>query len=120
MTNTTDKVSVTTWNNQMNPVTVDVEKFSVQKENITADQWRTLEKFIFDGLSKVTLNISKVGVGAIMYVYEKNFSLAALYRYMVWALENGKSDDAILANIMHDLNGRHEDPKIFDPRSSSY
>jgi hypothetical protein len=90
------------------------------KPQITANEWRELEKFVFEGLIKNGELINKVGVGAVMYVYEKNFNLAAMYRYMKWAQEHDQSDDAILANIMHDLNGRHQDPKIFDPRSSSY
>ena len=52
--------------------------------------------------------------------FERNFDAMAMFRYWLWALENEQKDGAILATIVHDLNGRFENPALFAPRTSSY
>ncbi len=90
-------------------------------QGLTLPQWLQLEKFIFEHLNtpqgKPTTRINCAG---FMFAFGRNFDLPAMYRFLVWALEQGEEPAFIMATIAHDLNGRNQDPATFSPRTSSY
>jgi hypothetical protein len=88
---------------------------------INIDEWQRLQNYIWQGLNDRGQRLNKIDVGAMMYGFSIKFDLAAMYRFFDWAQVNMQyQDDEILNTLIHDLNGRFEDPKMFDPRTSSY
>lgn len=56
----------------------------------------------------------------MLHQFADKYDLSAMYRFLVKAKRDGQSEVWIMAQLSHDLAGRHEDPAIFSPRTSSY
>lgn len=95
------------------------KKYQINSE-LTCYQWDTLESFVFDQLIATGQPQSKMTIALVLFVFGNRFSLGAMFRFFEWAQGQSEDPEWIFANIMHDLNGRHEDPAIFSPRTSSY
>lgn len=98
-----------------------MSEYSIPTLGISHEQWDELENFLFQTLEdKHGTGTSRYDISVMIYEFGKAFDLLALYGY----LQFGKSRDLpageILTQIMHDLNGRKQDPKIFDPHTSGY
>jgi hypothetical protein len=65
-----------------------------------------------------TVGEERIDVICSIWQFGEKHDLSALFRFMLYARENGFTEDEMMATIMHDLNGRYD--KCFSPRSSSY
>lgn len=98
-----------------------MSEFSVETVGITHAQWTALEDFIAESLLELHKeNTPRYAISIMIYEFGKSFDLLAMYGWLKFAKSRNLKTSAILTQIMHDLNGRKTDPKIFDPRTSGY
>jgi hypothetical protein len=85
---------------------------------LTPEQWNELEKFIANQVKDQ--GVTRLQIGGAMYTFGNNFSLPAMYRFLQFAKAHRLTKLETGATLMHDLNGRNQNPAIFSPRTSSY
>ena len=85
---------------------------------LTPEQWNELEAFIANQVKDQ--GVTRLQIGGAMYQFGKHFSLLAMYRFLQYAKAHSFSKLETSATLVHDLNGRDENPAIFSPRTASY
>ena len=87
---------------------------------LTIAQLDELRDFICRSLAATGQNVSRFDISISLVKFGEQYSLPAMCRFMTWMQSHGYSNEDILCTIVHDLNGRDEDPSCFSPRTSSY
>lgn len=88
---------------------------------LTTEEWEELETFILDTYFALHGEVlPREKIGTMLFSFGLRFELPPMYRYMKWAQENEQTNAVILATLIHDLNGRFENPATFSPRTESY
>ena len=97
---------------------LDVEKRDDEKP-LTTPEFQELVNFITAN-QIVTPCYSHGQYADLLARYATKYSLPAMYRFMVWALQNGLPSIKIMSTIGHDLGGFINQERCFSPRSESY
>jgi hypothetical protein len=86
---------------------------------VTPIEFTELRDFIVDALKNTGQDVSRFTIACRLLDFrDAGFSLTSMHNYVKWAECRGEGDEAILATLMHDINGMHE--SCFCPRTSSY
>lgn len=84
----------------------------------------TLQRLFGSDATNFFFGLRRIDIACYLETYEDRFgesAVKALFRFIDWAKENGKSDEFICANVTHDLHGaRHQNNDCFAPRTLRY
>jgi hypothetical protein len=89
-------------------------------KGLKENEYDDLEYWIFDHLNKTGQKVKRIEIATLLYEFGSKFNLPAMYRFFKYAQSVLIPAEEILATIVHDLNGKNENPAIFEPRTATY